>query len=147
MNRINLICLGVRNMEKSLQFYKDIGFKTYAKENNPQIVFFDNQGTKLELYPLDSLAKDINEKNPPPLNTGGFCGITLAINLKSTAEVDQFMAAVAAAGGIIAKKPVKVFWGGYSGYFQDPDGYYWEVAYSADWQFDHNGMLVIDENN
>ncbi|QDR81575.1 VOC family protein [Sporomusa termitida] len=147
MNRINLICLGVRNMEKSLQFYKDIGFKTYEKNSNPPIVFFDNQGTKLELYPIAGLASDINEKNPPPLTLGGFCGITLAINLKSAAEVDQLMETVAAADGIIAKKPAKFFWGGYSGYFQDPDGYYWEVAYSADWQFDHNDMLVIDENN
>ncbi len=147
MNRINLVCLGVRNMEKSLMFYKNIGFKTYEKSNNPPIVFFDNQGTKLELYPLDGLAKDINEKNPPEINSGGFCGITLAINMKSKDEVDQFMEIVSANGGIIAKKPEKVFWGGYSGYFQDPDGYYWEVAYSADWKFDQNDMLVIAQDS
>lgn len=147
MNRINLICLGVRDMEKSLAFYKNIGFKTHTKESNPQIVFFYNQGTKLELYPIQYLAKDINEENPPVISQGGFSGITLACNMKSEKEVDDFMEIVERHGGIIAKKPQKVFWGGYSGYFQDPDGYYWEVAYSDSWKFDDNNMLIMDESN
>lgn len=145
MNRINLICLGVRDIKKSLTFYKNIGFKTYEKEDKPAIVFFDNQGTKLELYPLAELAKDINAENPPALMQGGFNGITLACNMKSQAEVDEFMATVEQHGGTIAKAPQKVFWGGYSGYFQDPDGYYWEVAYASDWKFDENDMLVIED--
>lgn len=127
----------------SLAFYKNIGFKTYVRENNPPIVFFDNQGSKLELFPIEALAKDINADNPPPISQGGFCCITLACNLKSEDEVDAFMDTVARHGGVIVKKPQKVFWGGYSGYFQDPDGYYWEAAYGPDWQFDENGMLVI----
>lgn len=145
MNRINLICIGVRDMAKSLAFYKEIGFKTYIKESCPPIVFFDSQGTKLELYSLDELAKDINTDNPPPISTGGFYGITLAINMKNEQEVDTFIETVALYGGTIAKKPEKVFWGGYSGYFQDPDGYYWEVAYGPDWKFDENEMLIIEE--
>lgn len=145
MNRINLVCLGVRNMERSLAFYKNIGFQTYVRENNPPVVFFDNQGSKLELYPIEELAKDIDAENPPVISPGGFCGVTLACNLKSEKEVDAFMEIVARHGGRIAKKPEKVFWGGYSGYFQDPDGYYWEVAYASSWQFDENDMLVIDK--
>jgi len=145
MNRINIICLGVRDMQKSLAFYKNIGFKTYAKEDNPPIVFFDNLGTKLELYPIEGLAKDINTDNPPAVSQGGFRGFTLACNMKSEKEVDEFMETVARNGGTIAKKPEKVFWGGYSGYFQDPDGYYWEVAYASSWEFDENDMLVIQE--
>lgn len=145
MNRINLICLGVRNMERSLAFYKNIGFQTYVKENDPPVVFFDNQGSKLELYPIEELAKDIDAENPPVISPGGFCGVTLACNLKSPKEVDAFMEIVVQYGGRIAKKPEKVFWGGYSGYFQDPDGYYWEVAYASSWQFDGNEMLVIDK--
>lgn len=145
MNRINLICLGVRNMEKSLAFYKSIGFQTFEKENNPVIIFFNNQGSKLELYPIEELAKDINAESPPLLSAGGFSGITLACNMKSEAEVDQLMELVALQGGNIVKKPEKVFWGGYSGYFQDPDGYYWEVAYGPSWEFDENDMLVIKE--
>ncbi|NLT57801.1 MAG: VOC family protein [Clostridiales bacterium] len=146
MNRINLICLGVRDMEKSLRFYKNIGFQTYEKESNPPIVFFDTQGTKLELYPIDGLAKDINADNPPPVNAGGFSGITLAINMKSEHEVDMFMDTVLTCGGTLAKKPETAFWGGYSGYFKDLDGYYWEVAYSSLWQFDENNMLILDKN-
>ena len=147
MNRINLICLGVRNIRKSLAFYKSIGFQTFEKAEAPPIVFFNNQGSKLELYPLDALARDIDADNPPPLSPGGFSGITLACNMKSTEEVDALMETVKRHGGIIAKQPQKVFWGGYSGYFQDPDGYYWEVAYGASWKFDDNDMLIIEDSN
>jgi predicted lactoylglutathione lyase len=145
MNRVNLIGLGVRNMKKSLDFYKSIGFKTYVKEDNPPIVFFDNQGSKLELYPIEELAKDINSENPPIINQGGFSGITLACNMKSEKEVDDLFAIIEKCGGTIAKRPELVFWGGYSGYFQDPDGYYWEVAYASTWEFDENDMLIIKE--
>lgn len=72
MNRINLICLGVRDMAKSLAFYKNIGFQTHEKDDAPPIVFFDNQGSKMELYPLEELARDINAENPPALSAGGF---------------------------------------------------------------------------
>lgn len=85
--------------------------------------------------------------NPPTISTGSFGGITLAINLKSEKEVDAFMETVIKHGGTIAKKPEKVFWGGYSGYFQDLDGYYWEVAYGPDWKFDENNMLIIEDSN
>lgn len=147
MNRINLICLGVRNMAVSLQFYKNIGFKTYEKERCPIIVFFDTRGTKLELYPIEGLVKDINANNPPKINSGEFSGITLACNMRSEQEVDDFMEIVSQHGGTIVKQPEKVFWGGYSGYFQDPDGYYWEVAFGPDWKFDENEMLIIEEEN
>lgn len=101
----------------------------------------------MELYPIDGLAKDINADNPPQISTGGFGGITLAINMKSENEVDTFMDTVVKYGGMIAKKPEKVFWGGYSGYFRDLDGYYWEVAYADSWRFDKNEMLIIEENS
>jgi predicted lactoylglutathione lyase len=144
MNRVNLISLGVKDISKSLKFYKDIGFKTYERENNPVVAFFDNQGTKLELVPIKNLAKDINPKNPPEIATGGFRGITLTINLKSQQEVNAFMETVSVSGGVIVKQPEIVFWGGYSGYFQDPDGYYWEAAYGPAWKFDSNDMLIIE---
>jgi len=144
MNRINLICLGVKDMMKSLEFYKNIGFKTYGDKNSP-VIFFDNNGSKLELYPLEVLSKDIDENNPPKINTEGFNGITLAINMKSEKEVDDFLKLVEDNGGKIIKKAQRVFWGGYSGYFADPNGYYWEVAYSKNWKFDKNEMLIIEE--
>lgn len=143
MNRINLICLGVKNIELSLAFYKNIGFKTYETQASPAIVFFDNQGSKLELYPLEQLAKDINAENPP-LISQGFSGITFAYNTKSEKEVDDILQLVQTHGGTIVKPAQKVFWGGYSGYFKDLDGYYWEIAYSADWKFDDQDMLIIE---
>ncbi len=143
MNRINLIALGVKDIGKAMKFYKEIGFKTYEEADNPPIVFFDNDGTKLELFSLKALAKEINPTNPPVINTG-FSGITLAINFKTKVEVDEFVKLVESAGGPIAKYPEPTNWGGYSGYFQDIDGYYWEVAYGDSWKFDDNNMLVIE---
>lgn len=142
MNRINLITLGVRDMNTSLQFYRELGFQTSVKEDSPAIVFFNNAGTKLALYPLEGLANDINEKEPPKRN--GFAGITLAYNAKSKEEVDEIIIKAEQAGGAIVKLPQIVFWGGYSGYFSDPDGYYWEVAFSDGWSFDENDMLIIE---
>lgn len=142
MNRINIITLGVRDITQSLRFYRDgLGFRTLIKEDDPAIVFFNNAGTKLALYPLEELAKDINEMEPPKKN--GFPGLTLAYNAKSIEEVDEVIDKAEKAGGTIEKSPQHVFWGGYSGYFSDPDGYYWEVAYSKDWSFDENDMLII----
>jgi uncharacterized protein len=143
MNRINLLTLGVENIQNSLKFYRDgLGFTTSVKEDNPGIVFFSNQGTRLSLYQIDELEKDINQANPPKRD--GFSGITLAYNAKSEEEVDQVIEKAKRAGASIIKTPQRVFWGGYSGYFSDPDGYVWEVAYGENWSFDENDMLVID---
>ncbi|QXE01902.1 VOC family protein [Terribacillus sp. DMT04] len=145
MNQINLICLGVRNMQASLAFYRDgLDFETSVKENSPNIVFFNNNGTKLELFPLEQLQKDIGGDKPPALSTGGFPGFTLAYNAKTEQEVDYVIEKAARAGATIIKQPQRVDWGGYSGYFTDPDGYYWEVAFSEHWKFDENNMLIID---
>ncbi|MCL6456446.1 MAG: VOC family protein [Gorillibacterium sp.] len=144
MNRINLICLGVRDIKKARAFYRDgLGFTTPNNEEDPQIVFFNNGGTKLELCPIEGLATDINETDPPRVNNG-FSGITLAYNAKSKDEVDAIFSKIEGMGGTIAKQPQLVFWGGYSGYFRDLDGYYWEVAYADSWKFDENDMLLIE---
>ncbi|MGM0421401.1 MAG: VOC family protein [Bacillota bacterium] len=143
MNRINLITLGVKNMQKSIRFYRDgLGFQTSVQEDDPDIVFFNNDGSRLALYPLELLADDIAEDLPE--KKPGFAGITLAYNAKSEAEVDEVVEQAAAAGGEIVKPPQRVFWGGYSGYFTDPDGYHWEVAYGENWEFDSNDMLIIE---
>lgn len=144
VNRINLICLGVRDMAASLAFYKNIGFQTQENGSCPPIVFFNTQGSKLELFPIEELAKDINTDTPPAVVQGAFNGITLACNMKSEQEVDDLMTLVEKHGGTVVKQPQKVFWGGYRGYFQDPNGYYWEAAYGPQWKFDENDMLVIE---
>lgn len=105
MNRINLIALGVRDMEKSLAFFRTLGFQTKTEEKNPGIVFFNNEGSKLELFPLEELAKDINFEKPPALPQGGFPGMTLACNMKSREEVDHTMKKAVAAGATLAKEP------------------------------------------
>lgn len=144
MNRINIIALGVRDMERSRAFYKDgLGFSTPNNVENPHVVFFDNGGTKLELYPIEGIAKDINETEPPKI-AEGFAGITLAYNAKSKEEVDEIFAKIESIGGTIEKRPEIVFWGGYSGYFKDINGYYWEVAYWDGWKFDDNNMIIVE---
>lgn len=143
MNRINLICLGVKDMQTSIKFYRDgLGFETAEKGDNPGIVFFNSSGSKLELFPLEELAKDIDEQNPPAGT--GFSGITLAYNAKSKEEVDRVMDLARRAGGKVVKEPKDVFWGGYSGYFTDPEGYYWEVAWGPDFTYDDHDMLIIN---
>lgn len=81
MNKITCICLGVRSMQRALKFYREgLGFQTNCKEDNPPVCFFNTPGTKFELYPLDALARDIDENDPP--RGSGFAGITLAYNVK-----------------------------------------------------------------
>jgi len=143
MNRINIIALGVRDMQKSVKFYREgLGFQTKETEDNPKVLFFSNFGTKLELYPLDLLAQDISESNPPEIKQG-FSGITLAYNVKSEQEVHDTIELALNAGATVAKEPQKTFWGGYHAYFADPDGYYWEVAYNPFVSFAENDMLQL----
>lgn len=140
MNKITCICLGVKNMEKAIKFYRDgLGYKTNCKENNPPVCFFDTPGTKFELYPLDLLVKDIDENS---LKIGsGFSGFTLTYNVEKKEDVDKVIELVKNAGGKIIKEPQNVFWGGYHAYFSDLDNYLWEVVWGPDFQFDENGLL------
>ena len=141
MNKITCICLGVRSMERAIRFYRDgLGFRTDCKEDNPPVCFFNTPGTKFELYPLDLLAKDISEDNPPEVGSG-FGGVTLAYNVEKREDVDATIELVRGAGGTIVKEPQEVFWGGYHAYFADPDGYYWEVAWGPDFKYDENGLM------
>ena len=143
MNKITCICLGVRNMEKAVSFYRDkLGFQTEEKSNNPQVIFFNTPGTKFELFPLEQLAEDINQNDPPKIGNG-FGGITLAYNVEQREDVDKVIALARSAGATIVKEPQEVFWGGYHAYFADLDGYYWEVAWGPHFKFDEIGMLLF----
>jgi len=125
--KISMITLGASDFERSLKFYRDgLGFPTHNYTAGEDVVFFKLEGTWLALYPKDKLAEDalISAEG------SGFTGITLAHNVSSEDEVDQVFALALQAGAKAVKQPVKVFWGGYSGYFADPDGYLWEVAYN-----------------
>lgn len=143
MNKITCICLGGRDMEKSIKFYRDeLGFETDEKSNNPEVIFFNTPGTKFELYPLELLAKDISEYNTPQI-CNGFAGITLAYNVEKKEDVSSIIEKARSAGAKIVKEPQDVFWGGYHAYFADLDGYYWEVAWGPNFKFDDKGMLVF----
>ena len=139
--RISIITLGVSNLEQSYEFYTALGFPT-SKKPEDGIIFFKTGGVCLALYPLEELAKDVS----PDLgfNRSGFSGITLAHNAKSKVEVDTVLKLAKKAGGKIEKSAQDVFWGGYSGYFSDPDGHLWEVAYGDCWKFNEDGSLVIE---
>lgn len=139
--RITIITLGVSDLSRSIRFYRDgLGFPTDVKDDAP-IAFFRTAGVRLALYPRERLAEDIS--SDVQLATRGFGGITLAHNARSKEDVDTVLALSKRAGGKIVKPAQDVFWGGYSGYFSDPDGYYWEVAWAPMFTFDENGALVI----
>jgi catechol 2,3-dioxygenase-like lactoylglutathione lyase family enzyme len=139
--RISIITLGVADLERSYKFYhQGLGFPTTRKPEEG-IIFFQTSGTCLALYPLDKLAEDVSPDHPSA--QGPFPGITLAHNTKKKEEVDEILALTEKSGGKIEKPAQDTFWGGYSGYFSDPDGYLWEVAYADSWEFNLDGSLVI----
>ena len=108
MNKITCICLGVRSMQRALKFYRDgLGYETDCKEDSPPMCFFNTPGTKFELYPLDALARDTSENDPPMGN--GFAGITLAYNVKNKEDVDSVIKLGKKAGGTIVKEPQVAF--------------------------------------
>lgn len=125
--KISLITLGVNDFTKSFVFYKDgLGFKPHNYQESEGFAMFKMEGTWLALYPKDRLAKDASVSE----GGSGFSGITLSHNVKTEGEVDKVIELAVSKGAKLIKKPQKVFWGGYGGYFADPDGYLWEVAYN-----------------
>jgi hypothetical protein len=125
--KISIVTLGVRDFARSLAFYRDgLGFTTHNHTEGEEHVMFALEGSWLSLYPRDKLAEDATV----PDDGHGFSGVTLAHNVASPAEADAVFAHAVSLGARPVKRPQKVFWGGYSGYFADPDGYLWEVAYN-----------------
>jgi uncharacterized glyoxalase superfamily protein PhnB len=123
--RISMITLAVRDLAVAAKFYEEgLGFP--RMESPPEVAFFTLHGSWLALYGREALATDAQV----PARGEGFEGFTLAHNVHSEAEVDAVIAQAIAAGATLAKPPQKTFWGGYSGYFKDPDGHLWEVAHN-----------------
>jgi uncharacterized protein len=135
--RINVITLGVKDFARSLAFYRDgLGWTAQVQDD---IAFFPLNDIVLALYPHDSLAEDAMV----PARETGFPGFTLAFVTKNEAEVDVTLKTAEDIGGRILKPAQKTFWGGYGGYFADPDGFLWEVAYNPFWKLDRNGNVKL----
>lgn len=139
--RITTITLGVSDLARSIKFYRDgLGFPTEVEAGAP-IAFFKTGGTRLVLYSLDRLTEYIGSVERPVC--GQFGGITLGHNARSKEEVAEILALAEKAGGRIVRSGRDEFWGGHSGYFADPDGYLWEVAWAPMFTFSESGELNI----
>lgn len=139
--KLSLITIGIKDLQRALDFYqKGLGWKPSAAIGD-DVAFFPMGGIVFALYPREKLAEDacVNSSG------SGFSGIALAYNAKSQDEVDEVLQTVGQVGGKIVKPAQKTYWGGYSGYFADPDGHLWEVAWNPHWQFDDHDNLVLPD--
>ncbi len=137
--KLTLITFGVTDLDRAVEFYeKGLGWKR-SLLSNPNLIVFSLGGINLALYSRKMLAEDatVNEAG------SGFSGVTVSLNAKNEAEVDTVLAEAVKAGGTLVKPAQKVFWGGYSGYFKDPDGHLIEVAYNPFWKLDAEGNVLM----
>ncbi|MBW0158072.1 VOC family protein [Sedimentimonas flavescens] len=135
--RVTLITLGVADIPRARAFYEALGWRPVQALDS--VVFFQLSGMALGLFGRADLAADQGRPGAA-LGTGA---MTLAQNFDTEAEVDAAFAAALAAGATALKAPEKVFWGGYSGYFTDPDGHVWELAMNPFWALSADGALSI----
>jgi catechol 2,3-dioxygenase-like lactoylglutathione lyase family enzyme len=136
--RLSLVTLGVADLERARRFYED-GLGWRRGNAHAEVVFFQIGGAVLGLVSRKELAADARL----PDEGGGFGGITLAYNARSREEVDAVLAEAAGAGASILKPAEDAFWGGYSGYFADPDGHPWEVAWNPEWTILEDGSIRL----
>ncbi len=123
--RISMVALGVKDLAASQKFYEE-GLGLPKVDGPPGVAFFDLNGTWLGLSPMDDQAKDIGVS----VQASGYAGINLVHNVASEAEVDRVVEDAKKAGASVIKPPIRADWGGYHGYFADPDGHIWEVAHN-----------------
>ena len=135
--RVTLITLGVANLDAARAFYGRLGWVQHSGTEG--VVFYQMHGAVLGLFGCDALAADQGRPDAS-LGTGA---MTLAQNFTTEAEVDAAFATAIEAGGTALKAPEKVFWGGYSGYWADPDGHVWEVAMNPFWPLAADGSLTL----
>jgi uncharacterized protein len=137
--RLTAVTLGVADLQRARRFYeKGLGWSA-SLASNKDVVFFQANGLVIALWGRADLAKDANVAN----DGDGFSGIALAHNARSKEEVDAVLAKAGHAGARILKPGQKTFWGGYAGYFADPDGHMWEVAWNPFWPLDDAGNVKL----
>jgi hypothetical protein len=138
ISRLTLLTLGVVDLRVATRFYETV-LEALPNRFYEGITFFQLPGTWLALYPLVKLAEDISPDVP---TTGrGFSGMTIAHNARSRDEVLTIVNRARSAGARVVKEPQETFWGGFSGYFADLDGYYWEIAWGPMFAFAENGEM------
>ena len=137
--RINFVTLGVADVARARGFYERLGLKA-SSAGDGNVAFFDANGVVLAVFGHAALAEDAHMKADPPQP---FRGVGLAWNARSEAETDAIYAHALACGATSAKAPEKMFWGGYSGYFTDPDGHLWEVAYNPFMPLNEEGRIQL----
>jgi predicted lactoylglutathione lyase len=135
--RVSLITLGVRDLERARGFYEALGWKSGAAPAD-DVVFFQAGGMIVALWGREQLTEDTAVED-----SGGWGGVTLAYNPRSPAEVDEVLAEAEAAGAKIARQGAQTFWGGYSGVFVDPEGHAWEVAHNPHWTVAADGSVSL----
>ena len=136
---ISIATLGVSDLKASTAFYEKLGWKnTTASQDS--VTFLQGGSIVLGLYGREALAEDANIEPTP----AGFRGVTFALNLPDEETVDAYFAHAVACGAHPQKKPEKVFWGGYSGYFADPDGHLWEIAFNPFIPQNDEGQLTLE---
>jgi catechol 2,3-dioxygenase-like lactoylglutathione lyase family enzyme len=137
--RISIVTLGTADMARACTFWEAMGLTRKAK-STPSMAFFQLNGLVLGLYPFDKLAKDCHLPGGPPAGA-----VTIAYNARDEADVDAILAQAVAAGATLHVPAHKAFWGGYSGYFLDPDGHPWEVAYNPFCPLNEDGTVTLPD--
>jgi catechol 2,3-dioxygenase-like lactoylglutathione lyase family enzyme len=135
--RLSLVTLGVRDLERARRFYEALGWTSGAAPAD-DVVFFQAGCMIVALWGREQLAEDTVVED-----SGGWGGITLAYNARSPAEVDAVLAEAEAAGAKLARPGAETFWGGYSGVFVDPEGHPWEVAHNPHWTLEEDGAVRL----
>jgi predicted lactoylglutathione lyase len=135
--RLSLVTLGVSDIGRARAFYDALGWQGTSPDG--EVVFYQAGGMIVALWSRELLREDSAVED-----NGGWGGVTLAYNTRSTEEVDRVLAEASAAGGTIGRAAAPTFWGGYSGVFLDPDGHPWEVAHNPGWRIDGDGTVHLD---
>jgi len=135
--RVSLVTLGVRDLARARAFYEGLGWRSGAGPGD-DVVFFQAGCMIVALWDRRALAED-----SAVADGGGWGGVTLAYNARSTIDVDTVLGQARAAGGRIAREAGTTFWGGYSGVFVDPDGHPWEVAHNPGWHVHEDGSVTL----
>jgi uncharacterized glyoxalase superfamily protein PhnB len=137
---LSLVTLGVSDLARAVRFYEALGFQRKAR-NAEGVGFFQAGACAFAVWPAAELAMDCNM----PVDAPEFRGVALAWNCPTQAQVDSVMTRAGAAGATIRKPAQKTFWGGYVGYFTDPDGHLWEVAHNPGFPLTADGRLIIPD--